>query len=188
MEVTKTTFVLFFILINLTNYCHCFWPVDFVRGLVTSLTPASKADISSVVMLPGDVIWCRIGTPRLANWSPFWHSMLATSAHTVIHVNAMEETPADAVIEEVDTSVLSGRLQYKGTLHCENWGAGMLGRKKSVKMARKFVNQKIYYDMFMCNSQHWVHFWANGYPYSFNSGMSVDEECQKFMFPRKASQ
>lgn len=173
--------LIFILIILLGNYCqlvYSFWLIEMIKGLWTAFDAASKVNIKQIEMQPGDVIWCRIGP----SFSPFWHFFLASSSLTVIHLDGVSN-----LIEEVDTETLINRLDgeksTKAVDNCENHGAGSRGRNESIQLARQFVNRTVHYNFFWCNCQHWVSFWADGSPHSFNTGLSINEKCFKDMFP-----
>ena len=100
--------------------------------------------------------------------------MIASSNDSFIHVNGTISV-SEATVQEVTRQQF---IDAGGEQYCENEGIGTLGREESLKLAQHWVNKTVYYNSLMCNDQHWVNYWTNGFAgISYNSGLPINSEC-----------
>ena len=165
----------FFFFINSAKSCQAWGWANFfqvIKGFFSAFSLPSLVDIDEISMKPGDIIKCRMGfgIPGFRHFSPIWHMMIASDTDKIIHYN-------DHKIEEVNVKNWRA-LDTKGFTNCENMGPGSLTREDSVKLARQWVNKRVYYHLLFCNCQHWAHFWSHGYAgMSYNSGFKINKQC-----------
>ena len=103
----------------------------------------------------GDIVFCKINV--FAD-----HVLLATSSSTVAHMMGSKDTSKGKIIEEP----WSKYHTREGNGQTDCWIKTSNTMANAVERARKDIahynGQNIYYDLYKCNCEHWVRYWAQG--------------------------
>ena len=137
--------------------------------LAKCLAPPFVKNVATIEMKIGDRIWCH-SNPL----NPVYHSLLASSNDTFIHVVGSQSTHRAIIKEQT-------RKQWMETgyaeEYCINEGPGPLG-VASINLAYYFIGKRTYYDLLTCNCQHYLNYWTSGSSgISFNSRLRTSKRC-----------
>lgn len=119
---------------------------------------------------PGDRIYC-----SAIPLSPIYHSMLATSNDTFIHLIDNQVNNKGLITEVTRQDFINTNNAEE---YCENWGPGPLGPVESVKRAKLWIGERVYYNKLTCNCQHFINFWTSGSAgHSFSTRFITSTKC-----------